>query len=451
MERTLDYQHTEQLKKIKENKIKYAKLLKKKKNLENKINKLSIGTQSEKNMNTIIELDTTFKINSFNQTSRKVAKFKHELKETDKALKELLEHIEEETYYLKSNMILFSYYDHTDHPQETTISQVKTNKKYQKIYGKNEIANKNLFILDYFDKDSDKLDNQEHSVDYTTALKENVDELDTSSVLKIQADIDLDKYEYNLDQSMEYENIFIQKDKKKILDDYLEKTQDDFFLIHKAVNQMCVECGSERKVYASDGLILCQTCGQMEFTLVESDKPHYKENQTSVSYFAYKRVNHFNEWISQFQAKQNAEVPKEVIDTVQNEINKERLNPNKKITNKKMREWLKRNGYSKYYENIPQIMSIIKCETPPVITKEAEEKLHMMFKMIQEPFMKVCPPERKNFLSYSYVLHKFVELLELDELKQYFPLLKNRDNLDKQDKIWKGICEILGWQFISSF
>ena len=56
-----------------------------------------------------------------------------------------------------------------------------------------------------------------------------------------------------------------------------------------------------------------------------------------------------------------------------------------------------------------------------------------MFKEIQVPFMKHCPENRKNFLSYSYVLHKFCELLELDYLLEYFPLLKSREKLQQQD------------------
>ena len=47
------------------------------------------------------------------------------------------------------------------------------------------------------------------------------------------------------------------------------------------------------------------------------------------------------------------------------------------------------------------------------MSRETEEELRRMFKEIQIPFAKFCPKDRKNFLSYSYVLHKFVELLEL--------------------------------------
>ena len=64
--------------------------------------------------------------------------------------------------------------------------------------------------------------------------------------------------------------------------------------------------------------------------------------------------------------------------------------------------------------------------------------------------MKHCPKDRKNFLSYSYVLHKFVQLLGLDEFLACFPLLKSREKLHQQDQIWKKICEELKWEFIKS-
>ena len=59
--------------------------------------------------------------------------------------------------------------------------------------------------------------------------------------------------------------------------------------------------------------------------------------------------------------------------------------------------------------------------------------------------------ERKNFLSYSYVLHKFVQLLELDEFTECFILLKSREKLHQQDQIWKDICNYLKWEFIPMF
>ena len=53
---------------------------------------------------------------------------------------------------------------------------------------------------------------------------------------------------------------------------------------------------------------------------------------------------------------------------------------------------------------------------PPTITPEIEEKIRAMFQDIQAPFLLYCPDDRTNFLSYSYILYKFFELLEQYEL-----------------------------------
>jgi hypothetical protein len=84
------------------------------------------------------------------------------------------------------------------------------------------------------------------------------------------------------------------------------------------------------------------------------------------------------------------------------------------------------------------------------MTREVEEKFREMFKLCQEPFNIHSPKDRKNFLSYSYTLHKFCELLELYDFLPCFPLLKSTEKLKEQDKIWKKICEYLNWQFIPS-
>jgi hypothetical protein len=86
----------------------------------------------------------------------------------------------------------------------------------------------------------------------------------------------------------------------------------------------------------------------------------------------------------------------------------------------------------------------------PHLPPDLEEKLRSMFKQIQTPFLKWAPPNRKNFLSYSFVLHKFIQLLEKDEYLHCFLLLKSREKLWQQDRIWEKICAELGWQFIPS-
>jgi hypothetical protein len=115
-----------------------------------------------------------------------------------------------------------------------------------------------------------------------------------------------------------------------------------------------------------------------------------------------------------------------------------------------MRDILKKLRLHRYYEHVPHIINTLNGLPPPTMSRNTEEKIRNMFKAIQEPFTKFCPKDRKNFLSYNYVLHKFCELLMLDQFIHCFPLLKSREKLQHQDKIWEKICNYLGWEFIES-
>ena len=220
--------------------------------------------------------------------------------------------------------------------------------------------------------------------------------------------------------------------------------QDDGTIEH------CVSCGVERKLFMSDGKMICPNCGDEKFILIDSDKPSYKEPPRELSYFAYKRINHLNEWLAQFQAKESTDIPQEVYDKILLELKKERMEDISQLSTQKLRENLKKLKLNKYYEHVPHIINRLNGVPPPTISRETEEELRRMFKEIQMPFHKFCPKDRKNFLSYSYVLHKFMQLLEMDEFLPCFMLLKSREKLHQQDQIWKKICEYLRWEFIPS-
>ena len=211
----------------------------------------------------------------------------------------------------------------------------------------------------------------------------------------------------------------------------------------------CDACGEDMKVSINDATVSCPECGFHKLILMDSDKPSYKDPPREVSYYAYKRINHFNEWLAQFQAKESTEIPEEVFENIQAQIYKERLQASS-LNRSKIREILKKLKYNSYYEHVPHILSRLNGHTAPVMDREMEEKLRYLFKEIQPSFQRHCPAERSNFLSYSYVLYKLCELLELDSFLHCFPLLKNRDKLYAQDKIWEKICKDLQWEFIRS-
>ena len=240
----------------------------------------------------------------------------------------------------------------------------------------------------------------------------------------------------------------------KILETYLQKVDPEHArggseVLNDPYGE-CEDCQTEMIFSQNEALFTCPKCGYQEFVLIDSDKPSYKDPPREVSYYAYKRINHFNEWLAQFQAKESTEIPSTVYDEIVEELKKERISDYSSLKPSKIKEILRKLHYNKYYEHVPHILNRLNGENAPVMSREIEEKLRFMFKEIQPSFQAHCPKGRSNFLSYSYVLYKFCELLELDEYLPCFPLLKNRDKLYVQDKIWKLICQDLAWQYIRS-
>ena len=236
-----------------------------------------------------------------------------------------------------------------------------------------------------------------------------------------------------------------------LLDKYLMYNEDNYMKMPKTVDSnLCSECNVEMTIYNIECIMECPKCNKINYIIIDSSKPNYKDPPPEVSYFAYKRINHFNEWLCQFQGKETTDIPEDVYNQIILEIKKERIVNMALITPQKIRQYLKKLKLNKYYEHTTHIINRLNGISSPIIDKETENKLRRMFKDIQEPFMKVCPKDRKNFLSYSYVLYKFVELLQMNELKKYFPLLKSREKLHLQDLIWKDICNLLEWPFYKS-
>jgi hypothetical protein len=213
----------------------------------------------------------------------------------------------------------------------------------------------------------------------------------------------------------------------------------------------CSACDEEMMFYQNEAKLGCPACGQEEFILVDSEKPSYKDPPREITYFAYKKQNHFNEWLAQFQAKENTDIPQDVIEAVLGELRKERISDPKRVKKEKILEILRKLKLSKMYDHVQQIKNRIQQQmTSLTLSKEVEEKLQHMFKEIQPAFIKYCPKGRSNFLSYPYVLYKMCQLLEMDEFLPCFQLLKSREKLYQQDQVWQKICEELGWQFIRS-
>jgi hypothetical protein len=239
--------------------------------------------------------------------------------------------------------------------------------------------------------------------------------------------------------------------RKQMFDDYVQRMKlSNGPEAGQLMTEHCAGCNMAREEITSEGILVCPKCGSEEYALVVSDFPSFRDPPKERNNYAYKKINHLNEILNQFQAKESTIIPDDVMNEVILEIRKRRITNIADLTEEDIRQILKKLNRSKYYEHRAHILSRLNGNPPPTITPEIEEKIRAMFQDIQAPFLLYCPNDRTNFLSYSYILYKFFELLELDEYKIYFPLLKSRDRLIAHDQIWKKICDYLQWEFISS-
>lgn len=317
-------------------------------------------------------------------------------------------------YYLRTGDILYHYYDIQDQIQQGTANFVSNKAKPGSI----------LAILEEVAED-------EHSVTNLFALSSSENEHKTEG--------SKEKKSFQRNQLL---NDYLQIEDPSMGRNTMEEYDDPW--------TNCESCGNEMIMCLNEANLTCSKCGHQEFILVDSDKPSYKDPPREVCYYAYKKINHFNEWLAQFQAKESTEIPADVYDEILLQLKKERITNMGSLKPTKLREILRKMKCSKYYEHIPHIINRLNGQNAPFMSREDEEKLRHMFREIQPSFKKHCPKGRRNFLSYGYVLYKFCELLEMDEYLACFPLLKNRDKLYLQDKTWQKICDEMKWGFIKT-
>jgi len=293
-------------------------------------------------------------------------------------------------------------------------------------------------LIDYYDN----IENKEERKDNISKYFKSVEPCPTTEQKQNKDITDFVKTNHRVNRADLYHQYLTQVDPH-----YLATAE------HTVNDEYCGKCNRYRELINSEAIMVCPGCGDQVEMVMDSDKPSYKDPPNENMYFAYKRSNHFKEQLSHFQAKETTQIPNEVYEAIIVELKKEKKTNLSSLTRAKVRKYLQKYshlGYNKYYENINQIICNLNGIPPLSMPPEVEDQLCNMFQKIQEPFERHCPADRTNFLSYAYVIHKFCQLLGYVEYLPYFNLLKSRDKLHQQDKIWKKICGDLGWKYYSS-
>jgi hypothetical protein len=407
---TLDAKHNEIIKNFKEEQKNLKKYYLELKSEEENLDKIQLNDSIALNPE---DLTSIFLIqNNVDELKEKIKNIELQSKETD--------------YFIKTGNILYEYYNEMDDVAKQEDDSLPPKKKEKKDKKKVTIGENEPKIGAFFGIPV-KLEDVEENNEGKRVLKMN----------------DFVQMGTNIDRASK-------------LDAYLSKIDKSYGIrgkLHTKID-FCKKCkvtynkDYELIVNHIEGFMSCLKCGHMEYVIIESDKPNYKDPPPEATYFAYKRTNHLNEILNQIQAKESTDIPDEVLDAVREEIRKERIKDLTELANKKIRYYLRKLNLNKYYEHIAHIINRLNGLPPPIITKDIEDKIRIMFSAVNSAWGEIPKKPKKNFLNYNYVLYKFVELLDRDEYKVLFPLLKSRDKIVSHDVVWKEICEKLGWEFL---
>lgn len=230
-----------------------------------------------------------------------------------------------------------------------------------------------------------------------------------------------------------------------ILDEYLVDMNQAPPKVAMAARDECVACNVKLLLCASKSLLTCPQCGQSVTYLDATSTSTSFDEEIQYSQFSYKRVNHWTMWLAHCQGKEAHEVPKDIMDTVMHELYNQNITDAKDVTQKHVRSILRRLKLRRAYDHVAQITSRISGIRPLRIPPDTEETLKQMFLQMQPAFERHAPKSRKNFLSYSYVLFRCFQILNLTHMLDGLSLLKGKDKLALNDAIFTKMAADLGW------
>lgn len=203
---------------------------------------------------------------------------------------------------------------------------------------------------------------------------------------------------------------------------------------------------------SSEGCFVCSSCGVVDegdFSVTRISSYKDLKDKTFSKRSSYDVIQNFIKRLQNLQGKNEKDIPQEVIDAMFREMKINRKNKDQ-VTRELLQQWLKKNGYSKYYTLIGAVYYRVCGKKMFEIPEHVEEKMISHVKEAKEVFDKVKNEDRDNFLNIEYVCRKICELLNLDHYIKFFKLLKSREKLNQQEKMWEKICHELNWEFIPS-
>lgn len=178
----------------------------------------------------------------------------------------------------------------------------------------------------------------------------------------------------------------------------------------------------------------CEDCGDTReiYSLLHEDVPFLDRNTYTPLNTKYSRVAHFKEWMSRAKCAGIEKIDTAILEGVRKECQGA-------ATGEKVRAALKKLKKPMMYRHTNSIVSLLGGYVPS-IPHQIEEIFIQMFGDVERAFEIHKPANRKNMLTYGFVIHKFCDLVGRPDLSTLFPTLKMGKKMMEQEVIWNKIA-----------
>jgi hypothetical protein len=221
-------------------------------------------------------------------------------------------------------------------------------------------------------------------------------------------------------------------------------------------DEECALCGGALIMDVQADVMVCEVCRNEQMASGTSHKngaAGTADNNLSAS--RYRRIVHYISHLQRFEGcvgsdKLTDALLKRVMNwLVENNVSEDR------VSTAKVEAALRDMNLSDMVVYKTVITLLITGKDGPRFTPDQRTQLIAMFHDISNAFQVIKDrgefPSRINFLSYPFVICKQLGLLSWGKAFQvHFRLLKGKENLSRQDMLWKAICKEAGLKFKSS-
>jgi len=270
--------------------------------------------------------------------------------------------------------------------------------------------------------------------------------------------ISLKKKYYNLSNYIEKSAIFISmynilphRDKKKILKEYLLKYNsiiyDELFDKKKLSKSEFICCKTDKISYIdiNMGIFQCNICKKLHHLMSNNNLLLEKKKNNLIKTNRYQRYIYYKTYIEEIFLINNSNVPISLYEEIRKKIQKYNITSYIHLKNciSDSYQFLIKKDYIYIYNKYKYNHFDLK--------NNDLKKMISMFIQIEKIWPKIRG-NRRSFISYPYCIYKILELIGIyNNVIKIIEIKHTQKNLEKLDKYWYKICDLLEWIFIPTY